>query len=443
MSIPPVSPARRREVIDALRRGTVPQVGLDLFAVGMGRFEAAIDDELTAVASGGAVFKAVRGEYGSGKTFFIRWLAERAKRRGFAVTEIQISETETPLHRLEAVYRRLIERLATSSHAPSALRDVVDSWFYTLEEDVLAAGETDPADAAALARATDELMERRLAAVARTTPAFAAVLRAYRRAVLAGHAAEAEGLIAWLGGQPNVAAGVKRAAGIKGDLDHFGALGFLQGLLTVLRDSGHPGLLVTVDETETLQRVRSDVREKGLNALRQLIDEIDGGRFPGLYLLVTGTPAFYDGPQGVRRLPPLAQRIATDFADPRFDNPRAVQIRLTGFDLDKLITLGCVVRDLFTSGRPEEDRVRAVVDDSYVGELAKTVTGGLGGQVGIAPRVFLRKLVEQVLDRVDQFADFDPRAHYTLTLSGGELTEVERNAWRQQAADPDDVELDL
>src|SRR6266851_670335 len=288
MNAPAVSAARRREVIDALRRGTVPQAGLDLFAVGLERFEKALDEELAAVATGGAAFKAVRGEYGSGKTFFARWLAERAKWRGFAVTEIQISETETPLHRLETVYRRLAERLATPSHPPGALRDVVDGWFYTLEEDALAGGEASTGDPAALARATSELMERRLASVARSTPAFAAVLRAYRQSVMSGKTSEAEGLIAWLGGQPNVAAGVKRAAGVKGDLDHFGALGFLQGLLTMLRDSGYSGLLVAVDETETLQRVRGDVREKGLNALRQLIDEIDGGRFPGLYLMITG-----------------------------------------------------------------------------------------------------------------------------------------------------------
>ena len=93
MNAPAVSAARRREVIDALRRGTVPQAGLDLFAVGLERFEKALDEELTAVATGGAAFKAVRGEYGSGKTFFARWLAERAKRHGFAVTEIQVSET--------------------------------------------------------------------------------------------------------------------------------------------------------------------------------------------------------------------------------------------------------------------------------------------------------------------------------------------------------------
>lgn len=133
----PASAARRRTVIDALRRGAVPDSGLDLLATGLDRFASALDGELDSVASGGAVFKAVRGEYGSGKTFFTRWLGERAKRLGFAVAEIQVSETETPLHKLETVYRRLTERLATASFPPSALRPIVDAWFYALEEDAL------------------------------------------------------------------------------------------------------------------------------------------------------------------------------------------------------------------------------------------------------------------------------------------------------------------
>ena len=158
------------------------------------------------VAAGRSTFKAVRGEYGSGKTFFARWLAERAKRRGMAAAEIQISETETPLHRLETVYRRLVEQLSTAAYPPSALREIVDAWFYTLEEDVLAEGDDrQPEDAEALAKGVDTLLERRLADVARTTPAFAAALRAYRHATLAGdHGRPRESLIAWIGGQPNV-----------------------------------------------------------------------------------------------------------------------------------------------------------------------------------------------------------------------------------------------
>ncbi|WP_235580092.1 BREX system ATP-binding protein BrxD [Rhodococcus sp. Leaf233] len=437
-----MSPRRRKDIVDALRRGTVPQQGLDILAVGLAKFQDAVDEELQTVSGGGAVFKAVRGEYGSGKTFYTRWLTERAKRAGFVTTEIQISETETPLHKLETVYRRLTENLATPTTPSGALRDVVDGWFYILDHDakdgVTKAGE----------EGTLDLLQRRLSGISKEAPAFAAVLRSYWLAQTAGDSSTADGLLAWLGGQPHVASSVKRAAGVRGDLDHFGALGFLQGLLTVLRDSDYAGLVVVLDEVETLQRMRSDVREKSLNALRQLMDEIDGGRFPGLYLVLTGTPAFFDGQQGVQRLPPLAQRLQTDFTtDARFDNPRATQIRLAGFTPDSLLELGSRVRDIYASGAKDPDRVRDLVDDDYLKDLASAVGGELGGRTGIAPRLFLKKLVSDVLDRVDLFDDFNPRRDYKLTVDVGELTLAEREAHlrgnRSAAGSVDEIELDI
>ena len=438
-----ISPERRREVIDALRRGTVPERGLDLLAVGLDRLAPTFDEELSEVGRGRAGFKAIRGEYGSGKTFTARWLAERARGRGFATSEVQVSEGETPLHHLETVYRRLVERLSTTETRGGALRSIIDGWFFTLEEEVLAAGEVSETDGEGLLEATEALAERRLEGITRTAPAFGAVLRAYRRAVAEGRLAEAEGLLAWLGGQPHVAASVKRAAGVKGDVDHDAALSFLAGLLTVLRDADQPGLVFILDEVETLQRVRSDVRDRALNALRQLIDEIDGGRFPGLYLVITGTAGFFDGPQGVQRLPPLAQRLHTDFStDARFDNPRATQVRLRGFDLQALLEIGTRVRDIYEDGSDAPERIRSRVDDDYLERLARAVAGEFGEQVGVAPRVFLKKLVGDVLDRVDQFPEFDPRRDYGLTVSETELTEVERNARRATSVDDIDLEVD-
>jgi hypothetical protein len=441
-----LSPRRRRDIIDALRRGTVPQRGLDVMAVGLERFEAAINSELDSTAAGGAQFKAIRGEYGSGKTFFARWLSETAKLKGFAIAEVQISETETPLHRLETIYRRIIENLTTSEAQPSAFREVIDGWLHVLESDVIEAG-TDAADSAAIAAATDALLERRLVAVSKAAPAFATALRGYRAATLNGDVTQADGLLSWLGGQPHVAASVRRLAGVRGELDHFGALGFLQGLLTVLRDSDYCGLIVILDEVETLQRVRSDVREKSLNALRQLVDEIDSGRFPGLYLVITGTPAFFDGQQGLQRLQPLAQRISADFSgDPRFDNPRAPQLRLTGFTQDSLCELGIRVRNIYAAGADANDRVSTLVADDYVAELAHAVAGQLGGRVGVAPRLYLRKLID-VMDRVDQFDDYRPRRDYPLTVSASELNDVEREAAHlgdlRVASSVDDVDLGL
>jgi hypothetical protein len=437
-----LSPKKRLEVLDALRRGTVPQDGLDVLAVGLDRFLDPMDQELQRASEGGCGFKAVRGEYGCGKTFFSRWLQQEARAMKFATAEVQISETETPLHKLETVYRRMLEHLATSSTRSGAFRGIIDSWFFALEEDILSVGGIDTNDEQALLKATSDLMEQRLVAISNKAPSFAAALRAYRECLAEGDTAMAEGLIAWISGQPNVASSVKRRANIKGDVDHFTALSFLQGLLAVLKDSGHPGLVLVLDEVETLQRVRSDIREKALNALRQLIDELDAGRFPGLYLVITGTPSFFDGPQGLKKLPPLAQRLQTDFdTDSRFDNPRAPQIRLSPFNMDMMIEVGVKVRDIFAEGSSSGDRVRDKANDGLIRSLAEGVSGSLGGKTGIAPRIFLKKLVADLLDRIELHKAFDPLKDYRLTIREDELSTEERNS---MAADSvEDISLKL
>lgn len=437
-----ISPKRRKAIIQALRQGTVPDAGLDALAVGISHFTPVLDEELQDVSTGGSNFKAVRGEYGSGKTFFTRYLAERAAALGFATAEVQISETETPLHKLETVYRKVIETLKTQNLPPSAFRKIIDAWFYGLEEEAISAephlGEA-TADPAALSHAVNTRLETRLQTLNSTAPGFAPALRGYRSACDAGDHATADALIDWLAGQPHVAAAAKRAAGIKGTLDHFGAMGSLQGLLTILRDAGHPGLLLVLDEVETLQRVRGDVRDKALNALRQLIDEVSSGRYPGLYLVITGTPPFFTGEQGVRRLEPLAMRLATDFdTDPRFDTGRAVQLRLVGFNHQKLVELGVKVRDLYADGTDNSQRIRETVDDAFIADFSQAVAGKLGGKVGMAPRVYLKKLVADVLDRVHQFPEFNPRADYSLKISPHEV-DVELRG----SLSADDIDLDV
>jgi hypothetical protein len=433
------SQLKRDEIVNALRVGAVPQRGLELFAVGLERFAEAVDEELDSAAAGQGIFKAVRGDYGAGKTFFSRWLEHRARERGFATTLVQISETETPLYRMQTVYRRAIENLETKEWSRGAFSSLVDRWLYSLEEEVIEGGVAAD-DATAFGAAVTELLERRLAEVTRSQPQFAAVLRACYGARLAGDHATEQGLIAWLMGQPNVGAAIKRQAAISGELDSDAAVGFLRGLLEILRQTGRKGLVLVLDEVETIQRVRSDSREKSLNALRGLVDELSAGRYPGLYLLITGTPAFFDGPQGLRRSAALAQRIEATFtADARFDNPRAAQIRLSPFAQERLEEVGRRVRDLYPSKVPE--RIAARVPDAMIANLARGVAGKLGGHVGIAPRLFLRKLVD-VLDRVKAHPDFDPAVHYELVLKGSELTAEEAAAAGIERS-VDDIALDL
>ena len=435
-----VSPLKRREIIDALRIGAVPQRGLELFAVGLERFETAIDEELDAVAAGRGKFKAVRGEYGTGKTFFSRWLEHRALQAGFATTLVQISETETPLYKMETVYRRAVEGLQTKEWSDGAFRSLIDRWFFNLEEEVLSGDRVDGKDADAVATAVGNLLEKRLHEVSKTQPQFAAALRACHTARVKEDYANSEGLVAWLMGQPNVGAAIKRTASIKGDLDNDVAAGFIRGLLEVLKQTGRKGLVLVLDEVETIQRVRADSREKSLNALRALIDDLIAGRYPGLYVLITGTPQFFDGPQGVKRSIPLAQRLHTEFAaDPQFDSSRAAQLRLQPFDMERMVQVGRSIRELYPTKAPE--RIQAKVDDEMLSRLASGVSGQLGGKVGIAPRIYLKRLV-QLLDQVEEHPTFEPTKHFKLITDLGDFTAEERAA-AGGSVQLDDIDLDM
>jgi P-loop Domain of unknown function (DUF2791) len=96
---------------------------------------------------------------------------------GFATSEVQIAATETPRHRLETVYRRLAEQLATADTPQGALRNIIDGWFFTLEEDVLAEGVIAAHDVQGLLQRTNDLLEQRLARVISVAPMCSAALR--------------------------------------------------------------------------------------------------------------------------------------------------------------------------------------------------------------------------------------------------------------------------
>ncbi|XYI02562.1 BREX system ATP-binding protein BrxD [Sorangium sp. So ce1128] len=425
-------------IVNALRSGLVPSRGLEHFATGLDPIVDAVSQELDFVATGKGLSKWIRGEYGTGKTFAARYLCARARERRFATAEVQISINDTPLHHLEAVYRRLIERLETAADGPNAFQAVVEGWLYQVGDEVMrlrGISEDDPG----FADATEQRLEDKLADLSRRNPAYAQVLRAYHRATHEGDFATAQGLLAWLAGQPHTDRSVLKSAGTKGKVDGQASLTFLAGLLQLLRQSGYNGLVVVLDEVETVQRMNVQTREKSLNALRQLMDMLAKEELPGLYLVVTGTRDFFEGYKGLKALAPLNQRVQVSFGDdPRWDNLRAPQVRLLPFTPERLLEVGRRVRAIYPAKNAE--RVAGRVDDGFLEALVNQVTAGFGGKVALAPRLFLRELVD-ILDRVDIHADYEPAAHYRLALDDSKLTAEELAAKHGRSVEGAETEI--
>uniref|UniRef100_UPI00286CC907 BREX system ATP-binding domain-containing protein n=1 Tax=Chamaesiphon sp. OTE_20_metabat_361 TaxID=2964689 RepID=UPI00286CC907 len=224
---------------------------------------------------------------------------------------------------------------------------------------------------------------------------------------------EASALLSWLSGSENVAASSKRIAGIKGDIGSKEAMDYLQGILAITKASGYKGLVIVIDEAETMLRMKTDIRAKSLNGIRQICDAAD--RYPGLFWIFTGTPEFFDTNRGVAGLSPLHDRLKL-IKTGNFANPRQPQLVLTPFDAARLKDVALKLRELY----PTENRQQLTkkVTPAFIDLLVDKVTQGFGGDVGIVPRQFLRQLVN-ILDLAATEPDFDP-----MTDGGYDLVEL-------------------
>ena len=415
-------PSRRDidHVFERLRSGLVPDRGLEEFAVGIERPRAEIRRLLDLAGRGEGVFKFLRGGYGCGKTFLARLAVLDAQAAGFATSFVVVSDNDLHFHRFDELYRRVVQELGTSACPRGALADVVDRWIARVEEALIAGGEDANGvgfDHAVARRLAEEVASR---TAGKAPEDLARVLRTIFALKQTGELSEAGALLSWLSGSENVAASVKKTAGIKGDIGSREAMDYLRGVLEIVKAAGYKGLVIVIDEAETILRMRQDVRGKSLNGIRQIIDA--AAQFPGLFWLFTGTPEFFDTRRGVAGLAPLHERIQF-LRHGESASLRQPQLALTPFDETRLREVALRLRELYPGSDPH--RVEGKVTRAVIDALVAKVTEGFRGDVGVVPRQFLRRLVD-LMDLVEEDSAFEPGPEAAPPVA--ELNEPERRA---------------
>ncbi|MFU8803925.1 MAG: BREX system ATP-binding protein BrxD [Bradymonadaceae bacterium] len=407
-------------IFQELRTGAVPQRGLEAFAVGIERQKNEVDRLLELTANDEGLVKFLRGGYGCGKTFMSRLALLEAQRQGFATSFVVVSDNEFHFYKFSDIYRKIVTELSTSTCARAAFGDILYRWIGKIEEGLIAAGYDE------MAADFDENVQTRLSEeIGRLTEGrapddFVRVVQAIFEAKQEGEFAEAGALLSWLSGSSNVAHAAKKRAQVKGNIDDKAALDYLRGVVELTKAAGYKGLVVVIDEAETILRMRRDVRAKSLNGIRQIVDAAQS--YPGLLWIFTGTPDFFDSRRGVAGLEPLHDRIEFKPAG-NFTSARQPQLELTPFDERRLNEVALKLREIF----PAQDKARLdqKIDNAFIEGLVAKVTEGFAGDVGVVPRQFLRQFIEH-LDRVDQFLEYDPANEAGLAASLDTLTETEQ-----------------
>lgn len=398
-------------VFEQLRKGLVPERGIDAFAVGIDKQRGEVHRQLDLARSGEGSVKFLRGGYGCGKTFMARLALLDAQARGFATSFVVVSDNDLRFHRFDDVYRKVVSELGTASCPRGATGDVLDRWVGRIEQAMVAAGEDEDApDFAAKVRKRldDDLVSR---TGGQAPQDFIRVVQTIFDLKEEGRVSEAGALVSWLGGSGNVAADAKKLAGIKGDIGSRDALAYLRGVLAIVKEAGYAGLVIVIDEAETILRMRKDSRHSSLNGIRQIVDA--AGSYPGLLWVFTGTPEFFDTRRGVAGLEPLHERVKF-LQQGRFASLRQPQLELQPFDAERLTAVALRLRELFPS--VDRARLEARITRDFVDRMVAEVTRGLRGDVGVVPRQFLREFVTQ-MDLVEEHSDYDPAAEYAFQPS--------------------------
>ena len=427
-------------VFEQLRKGLVPERGVDAFAVGIEKQRGEIRRQLDLVSSGEGSIKFLRGGYGCGKTFMSRLAILDAQERGFATSFVVVSDNDLRFHRFEEVYRKAVSELGTATCPRGALGDILDRWIARIEDSLIAAGADDEApdfDDRVRARLDEELASL---TGGKAPQDFVRVIQTIFALKQKGEIADAAALLSWLSGSTNVASKVKRLADIKGDIGSRDALAYLRGVLEIVKAAGYKGLVIVIDEAETILRMRSDSRHKSLNGLRQISDA--SGDYPKLLWIFTGTPEFFDSKRGVAGLPPLHDRIRF-LTQGRVSSLKQPQLELTPFDEKRLKHVALALRELF----PANDRglLMERISDEFIDKLVAKVTEGFKGDVGVVPRQFLREFVNQ-MDLVEEHDDYVPMDEYGFSPGPGDLRPEEQAAATGTPFTNDsnrDVEVDI
>ncbi len=393
-------------VFESLRRGVVPERGLEAFAVGIERQRDELHRQLGLVKAGDGSFKFLRGGYGCGKTFLARLAVLDAQARNYATSFVVVSDNDLHFHKFDELYRKVVQELGTRACPKGALPDLIDRWIGNVEKALLAAGASESApdfDEQVQKRMEAEIASRTLG---KAPEDLARVLRAIFRLKQAGRHSEAGELLSWLGGSGNVdsSATLKKEASIKKAIAGGDALAYLRGLLEIVKGAGYEGLVIVIDEAETILRMRPEARGKSLNGIRQILDV--AGSYPGLLWVFTGTPEFFDTKRGVAGLAPLHDRVQFGkLPGAKVANVMQPQIELNPFDAARLRQVALRLREEY----PAADRARleAKVSTEFIEQLVAKVTTGFAGDVGVVPRQFLRRLV-MIFDQVQIDPDYDP-----------------------------------
>lgn len=392
-------------VLNSLKGGVVPRIGLPYITVGRKAEIEALLHDVDVIQEGGASFRFIVGRYGSGKSFLLQTIRNYVMDKNFVVVDGDLS----PERRLQgskgqglATYRELIQNLSTKTRPEGgALTLILDRWINSVQMQVsqeTGLNNDDPK----FEQAVDQKIYGVISSLNELVHGFdfAKLLNMYYHAYMSGDDETKAKVVKWFRGEYSHKTEAKKELGVDIIISDSDWYEYLKLFATFFRQAGYAGLMIMIDELVNIYKIPNAIsRQYNYEKILTMYNDTLQGKAKYLGIIMCGTPqAIEDRRRGVYSYEALRSRLATGkFAQAGVRDMYAPVIKLEPLTAEEMVVLTEKLADMHAGLYGYE---RTITDDDLA-QFIKIEYARVGADTNITPREIIRDFIE-LLDIVWQ-----------------------------------------
>ena len=421
-------------LINSLKGGVVPRIGLPYITVGRKNEIQALLHDVDIISDGGASFRFIVGRYGSGKSFLLQTIRNHVMDRGFIVADADLS----PERRLQgtkgqglATYRELIGNLSTKTKPEGgALSLILDRWINSVQSSAVAESGLTPGDDN-LTKIVDKKIYEVTSSLSEMVHGFefARLISAYYHAYVNGDDETKMKIIRWFRGEYSTKRESKEELGVNIIISDDDWYDYLKLFATFFRLAGYVGMMIMIDELVNIYKISNSItRQNNYEKILTMYNDTLQGKAKYIGIIMGATPqTIEDKRRGVFSYEALRSRLSEGkFSKPGVRDLLAPVIRLEALNVEEMLILCEKLADIHADLYDYEKKLST----NDLAGFVKIEFERVGADLNITPREVIRDFIE-LLDLMYQHKDMS----ITDLLSSDEFSYAKSEAVSNDTSD--------
>ena len=385
-------------VINSLKGGVVPRIGLSYITVGREAEISALLNDVDIISEGGASFRFIVGKYGSGKSFLLQTIRNYVMDKNFVVVDADLS----PERRLQgtkgqglATYKELVRNMSTKTRPEGgALTLILERWISNIQNDVVSCDNILPEHPD-----FEKAVEKRIYTVINRLSEmvhgfdFAKLLNLYFKAYFKGDDETKNKVVKWFRGEYISKTEAKAELGVNIIITDDDWYEYIKLFAMFLKGAGYSGLLILVDELVNIYKIPNSItRQYNYEKILTMYNDTLQGKAKYMGIIMGGTPqCIEDTRRGVYSYEALRSRLAEGrFASENARDMLAPVIKLAPLTNEEMLVLTEKLSQIHSVLFEYEP----TITEGELAEFIKIEFGRIGAEKNITPREVIRDFIE-------------------------------------------------